>query len=100
MKKDIHPEITQTIFTCASCNSKFTILSTVKQDEITVDICSHCHPFYIGATSLQTTKGRAEKLSLKFKAGKENIDNSNINKKNKLDKSEKSNFRAKTLSDL
>ncbi|WP_027123820.1 50S ribosomal protein L31 [Mycoplasmoides pirum] len=99
MKKDIHLKTTDTLFTCASCNTKFNITSTLEANEVTIDICSHCHPFYIGGTSQQNIKGRAEKLSSKFATGKETINNSFVKKvKEKLFK--KSSKQPKTLEDL
>lgn len=101
MKKETHPVMREVHFSCASCNNNFKILSTLKSEEVAIDICSQCHPFYIGATSQQSIKGRAEKLSSKFNAGKETI----TSKKNtKVDntpkeKDNKSN-KIKTLSDL
>ncbi len=56
-------------YTCASCGSKFEILST-KTNPITVDVCSGCHPFYVGNTSNTTLRGRVEKLANKFAAAK------------------------------
>lgn len=100
MKKGIHLEVTNTVFTCASCNSRFDITSTLKASEVTIDICSKCHPFYIGSTSQQTIKGRAEKLSSKFATGKEVMSNTSI-KPVKEKVSNKSNAKkAKTLEDL
>ncbi|MDE6289759.1 MAG: 50S ribosomal protein L31 [Ureaplasma sp.] len=57
-------------YTCASCNSVYTILSTSKNSEISIDVCSGCHPFYVGNTSNTTLRGRVEKLANKFDAGK------------------------------
>ncbi len=96
MKKDIHLPMTGTTFVCASCNSRFEIASTLKADEITIDICSQCHPFYVGGTSQQTVKGRAEKLSSKFSAGKQTMSNP----VQKAKPAKKQSNRPKTLEDL
>lgn len=53
------------IYTCASCNSTFEILST-KPGNMSIDICSGCHPFYVGSNSNVSMRGRAEKLASKF----------------------------------
>ncbi|WP_033159923.1 50S ribosomal protein L31 [Mycoplasmoides alvi] len=101
MKKGIHLESTKTIFTCASCNSKFDITSTLSATEVTIDICSKCHPFYIGSTSQQTIKGRAEKLSSKFATGKQVISKPSSSKTIKEKTTLKSNSKkAKSLEDL
>lgn len=60
MKKDIHPEWKETTVTCNSCGTTFKSHSTV--DEITVEICSHCHPFYTGKQKLVDTAGRVDKF--------------------------------------
>lgn len=99
MKKETHPVMREVHFSCASCNNSFKILSTLKSEEVAIDICSQCHPFYIGATSQQSIKGRAEKLSSKFNAGKETISNKKTPKVDNLPKENKSN-KIKDLSDL
>ncbi|AAB96124.1 50S ribosomal protein L31 [Mycoplasmoides pneumoniae] len=75
MKKDFHFPSQSVSFKCASCSNSFTIESTLKQKEITIDICGKCHPFYIGELTKQTVHGRAEKLSGKFNAGKAFLEN-------------------------
>lgn len=56
-------------YTCASCSSSFEILST-KPGSMSIDICSGCHPFYVGSNSNVTMRGRAEKLASKFNVQK------------------------------
>ncbi len=68
--KNIHPETHDSKFVCASCGAKYTIMTTMKSDKIALDICAKCHPFYIGKTTGGKLKGRSEKLSSKFDAGK------------------------------
>lgn len=59
MKKDIHPKYEKTIVTC-SCGNTFETKSTVP--EISVEICSVCHPFYTGKQKLVDTAGRVDKF--------------------------------------
>lgn len=60
MKSDIHPPYyPETKITCA-CGHKFTIGST--KPEISVDICSRCHPFFTGKEKLIDTAGKVEKF--------------------------------------
>ena len=44
MKKDIHPKYGKATVRCA-CGETFTTGST--RGELTVEICSKCHPFYL-----------------------------------------------------
>ena len=60
MKTGIHPAIFETTVHCNGCNTTFTTHSTVK--EITVEICSNCHPFYTGKKKLIDTAGRVDKF--------------------------------------
>lgn len=45
--------------TC-SCGAVHTVGSTL--DELKVEICSHCHPFYTGKSKLVDTEGRVDKF--------------------------------------
>ena len=49
--------------TCA-CGNTFETMST--KDQIHVEVCSKCHPFYTGATTMKSKKGRAEKFNQKY----------------------------------
>ena len=60
MKPDIHPAYNhQATVTCA-CGHTFTTGSTV--DDIRVEVCSHCHPFYTGKQNLVDTAGRVDRF--------------------------------------
>lgn len=65
MKAKIHPEYVDTKVTCLGCGTTFESKSTMP--EITVDICSQCHPFYTGKQKLVDTAGRVDR----FKAARE-----------------------------
>jgi len=60
MKPDIHPRYFQARVSCASCGSEFTVGST--QEELRVDICSSCHPFYTGKQTIVDTAGQVERF--------------------------------------
>ena len=45
MKENLHPEYKEVQVRCA-CGNTFTAGST--KDEISVEICSKCHPFFTG----------------------------------------------------
>lgn len=60
MKKETHPTYnTKAKVTCA-CGNTFEVGSTV--DDIQVEICSACHPFYTGKQKLVDTARRVEKF--------------------------------------
>ena len=63
MKDGIHPEYADTKITCA-CGNILEAGST-KQD-IRVEICSKCHPFFTGKQKLVDTAGRIERFRKKY----------------------------------
>ena len=63
MKQDIHPDYKQTTITCA-CGNVIETGSTL--ENITVEICSACHPFFTGKQKLVDTGGRVEKFKKRF----------------------------------
>jgi large subunit ribosomal protein L31 len=63
MKTDIHPNYSQTTIKCA-CGQEIEVGST-KQD-IRVEICSKCHPFFTGKQKLIDTAGRIERFRKKY----------------------------------
>lgn len=60
MKSSIHPEYT-TIKVVCSCGNSFETGSTLCQD-LNVEVCSACHPFYTGKQKLIDTGGRVQKF--------------------------------------
>ena len=60
MKKDIHPQYYSDAKVKCICGNKWTTGSTLA--EITVGICSNCHPFYTGNEKILDTRGRVEKF--------------------------------------
>ena len=63
MKKGIHPDYKETKVTCA-CGETFTTKST--KDEIVVEVCSKCHPFYTGKQGRASRAGRVDKFNKKY----------------------------------
>ena len=63
MKSDIHPEYKEINVRCA-CGETFTTGSA--GNDVQVDICSSCHPFYTGKQKFVDTAGRVEKFQKKF----------------------------------
>ena len=67
MKADIHPNYAETSVKC-SCGNVFTTKST--KDELSVELCNECHPFYTGKQKLVDTGGRVERFEKRYGARK------------------------------
>ena len=67
MKEGIHPNYQPTTIKCA-CGEVIETRST-KQD-IKVEICSKCHPFFTGKQTLVDTGGRVDKFKKKYNLDK------------------------------
>ena len=63
MKDGIHPEYVDTNVTCG-CGNSFQTRST--REELKVDVCSNCHPFYTGKLKFIDTAVRIEKFKTKI----------------------------------
>ena len=64
MKADIHPEYGTIQVTCA-CGNKFETGSTLGKD-LTVEVCSECHPFYTGKQKVMDTEGRVGRFKSRY----------------------------------
>ncbi|MCI5791273.1 MAG: 50S ribosomal protein L31 [Clostridiales bacterium] len=65
MKEKIHPNYKIVDVSCA-CGAKFKAGTTKNVDELKVEICSECHPFYTGKQKTVQTGGRVERFNKKF----------------------------------
>lgn len=63
MKQGIHPEYKQTQIRCA-CGNVIETGST--KEDIRIEICSACHPFYTGKQKLVDTGGRVDKFRKRY----------------------------------
>ena len=63
MKEGIHPEYKETTVKCA-CGAEYKTRST--KENIRVDICSKCHPFYTGQQKAAQARGRIDKFNKKY----------------------------------
>ncbi len=63
MKAGIHPDYKETTITCA-CGNVISTRST--KENIKVEICSKCHPFYTGKQKLVDTGGRVDRFKKRF----------------------------------
>jgi large subunit ribosomal protein L31 len=63
VKQGIHPEMKKAVVHCG-CGAKLETRSTV--EEMRVDICSKCHPFFTGEERFLDTEGRVERFQRKY----------------------------------
>lgn len=63
MKQGIHPDYKAAQIVC-SCGNVIETRST--RDQLHVEICSVCHPFYTGKQKLVDTAGRVERFRRKY----------------------------------
>ncbi len=63
MKTGIHPNFVEATVTCA-CGNTFKT-GSVKQN-MRVDVCSKCHPFFTGQQRILDSAGRVERFRKRF----------------------------------
>ena len=63
MKKEIQPKVNETKIKCA-CGNVIETIST--KDNMKIDSCSSCHPFFTGQKQSISNKGRAAKFMEKY----------------------------------
>ncbi len=61
MKKEIHPEYFPKAKVLCACGNSFTVGAT--KNEIKVEICSKCHPFFTGEEKMLDVAGRLERFN-------------------------------------
>ena len=64
MKAEIHPDYQELKVTC-SCGNEFVTRSTLT-DDLRIEVCSACHPFYTGKQKIVDTAGRVDKFRKKY----------------------------------
>ena len=64
MKADIHPKYEAVTATC-SCGNVIQTRSTLAED-LTLDVCSSCHPFYTGKQKIVDSGGRVDRFKKRF----------------------------------
>jgi large subunit ribosomal protein L31 len=63
MKTDIHPKYIEATVRC-SCGNSFTTRST--KDDIHLELCNECHPFFTGKQKLVDSGGRVERFQKRY----------------------------------
>ena len=66
VRPSIHPDYHEVEVRCA-CGATWTTRST--KQELHLEICSNCHPFFTGRQKLVDTEGRVERFTKKYRAG-------------------------------
>ncbi len=67
MKDGIHPKYEATVIRCA-CGAEFATAST--KQNMRVDICSKCHPYFTGKQKLVDTGGRVDRFKKRYNLDK------------------------------
>jgi large subunit ribosomal protein L31 len=67
MQSEIHPQYKAMSATC-SCGNVINTRSTLGED-IHLDVCSQCHPFYTGKQKIVDTGGRIDRFNKRFARG-------------------------------
>ena len=60
MQKNIHPTYFGVAKATCVCGATYAVGST--KDELNVEICSACHPFYTGKENILDTAGRLDRF--------------------------------------
>lgn len=68
MKKDIHPKYFKEAKVTCACGNTFVVGST--SENISIEICSACHPFYTGKQKLVDSARRVDKFKKKVEVAK------------------------------
>jgi large subunit ribosomal protein L31 len=64
MKEGIHPTYADIKVTC-TCGNTFQTRSTLGEN-LEVEVCSNCHPFYTGKQKVMDTGGRVDRFRKKY----------------------------------
>lgn len=67
MKQGIHPRYIEARVSCA-CGNSFSTRAT--KEEIKIEVCSVCHPFFTGKQRLMDAEGRVERFRNRYKSVK------------------------------
>jgi large subunit ribosomal protein L31 len=65
MKAKIHPKYYNDAKVTCVCGNTFTVGST--KQELRVEVCSKCHPFYTGEQRIRDTMGRVERFRKRYR---------------------------------
>ncbi len=66
MKAEIHPDYVAAVITC-SCGARIETRAT--KEQMHIDVCSECHPFFTGEQRIVDTAGRVERFQRRYSLG-------------------------------
>ncbi|MGD8454926.1 MAG: 50S ribosomal protein L31 [Anaerolineales bacterium] len=72
MKQEIHPKYYPEAKVTCACGATWKVGST--REEIRVDICSNCHPFFTGEQRIVDTEGQVDRFYKRLEARQQYID--------------------------
>ena len=93
MKSTIHPKYFDAQVVCA-CGNRFTVGST--KEEIHIELCSKCHPFYTGEQRFVDSASRIQKFQNKQKVASQYV----VKKAKKAEEMKKQDSGPKTLREM
>jgi len=64
LKQDIHPKYYSDSKVVCSCGKTYTIGST--KEEMRIELCGSCHPFYTGEQKIVDTEGRVDRMKRRY----------------------------------
>lgn len=65
MKPNIHPKYKEVKVVC-TCGNTFSTRSTLEKGQLSLEVCSMCHPFYTGTQKIVDTAGRVDRFRQKY----------------------------------
>jgi large subunit ribosomal protein L31 len=65
MKAGIHPTYEPTRIVCV-CGNTFETRTTIGKNEMHLEICAECHPFFTGKQKLVDKAGRVERFRRRY----------------------------------
>lgn len=65
MREGIHPNYKEVPVRCA-CGATFVTGTTKNVEELRVEICSKCHPFFTGRQKLVDSGGKVDKFKKRY----------------------------------
>lgn len=98
MKAQVHPKWFEEAVVSCACGNKFTVGATVP--EISVDVCSNCHPYFTGQMKYIDAAGRVDAFRAKMQKATKAVSKTEKRKLKREKKQEEENLRPESLSQL